>query len=836
MADESSIWKKELRLRRRKTPAGSLKPRAVAVTANSGDGKPSIWKRELRLGRPSNSLPSPVPANPESSSVPPNEPVSEPGAAQGAFAEAEHPASEGRPTLLEPVPQWEGSPPLMPYENGHAAAMALAARLSGSRDADTPGWDQAEAQPEKVGGWGLDRSSENEFKPERWPAPSGPVEPAFDDAAPGVQGGEHVEPPAGEMRPQGEALLQLREAQRVGEVGAPEGAASLSTHTEASAEGRLGVEADTVDESLWHPTTESDASSSYNSQGWPAAGGSAEPPFDDAAPGVHGGEELEPIPGEGRHESEVPPQPREAQRVGASAAPEDSVPWWMQTEARPEGRLGGEADTVGQSLRNPTTESDVSSSYDRPNAFETQWPAPAAETDGPDLEQSSEPAPAEAVDDSASSVVPPAEVPAAAAAPWVPRPVEFDVAPVPVPHSESASSEAGPSEAPVVPKSKQSLLKRELHFSRPGGRKATVSSASLPTSSVAKNLVGLRIGSSQLAAAYVHNNGSAELVQVARSPLGPGIVSGGEVRDPDALTRALKAFFSEHKLPRRGVRIGIASNRIGVRILDVPAADDPRLFENSVRFHAQETLPIAVTDAILQHVVLGEGAGVGLEPTVRVLLVFAHRELVERHVDACRRAGLKLAGIDFEAFALLRALAEPRPADVEPERAVVAVAVGNERTIFAVSDGRICDFTRVLEWGGGSLDVAIARALDLTPSQAEPVKLALALDADVAPSQLSAEQADAARAAIRTELQSLARELVSSLQFYQARSGSLDIGEILLSGGGSQLAGFPDELERLVGVPVRVGDPLSRVSMGKKVGRPAESGSLAVAIGLGIED
>ena len=332
-----------------------------------------------------------------------------------------------------------------------------------------------------------------------------------------------------------------------------------------------------------------------------------------------------------------------------------------------------------------------------------------------------------------------------------------------------------------------------------------------------KNVVGLRIGSSQLAAAYVQNNGSAELVQLARTSLARGIVSGGEVRDPEALTRALKAFFAENKLPRRGVRLGIASNRIGVRVLEVPAVDDKKLFENSIRFHAQETLPIAVSDAILDHVVLGEGVDESGEPTVRLLLVFAHRELVDSHVDACRRAGLKLDGVDLEAFALLRALATPRAEETTATSAVVAVAVGQERTIFAVSDGRVCDFTRVLEWGGGSIDVAIARALDLTPSQAEPIKLQLSLDDQETPADHDPEKAEAARAAARNELQVLSRELVASLQFYQARPGSLDIGEILLSGGGAELTGFASELEQLIGVPVSVGDPFSRVVVGRKV-------------------
>jgi Tfp pilus assembly PilM family ATPase len=77
---------------------------------------------------------------------------------------------------------------------------------------------------------------------------------------------------------------------------------------------------------------------------------------------------------------------------------------------------------------------------------------------------------------------------------------------------------------------------------------------------------------------------------------------------------------------------------------------------------------------------------------------------------------------------------------------------------------------------------------------------------------------------------------VSSLQFYQNQPGSLGIGEIVLSGGTAQLPGLAQELQRLIGVPVRIGDPLGRVVVGKRVAVPEQVGSMAVAIGLGIED
>jgi Tfp pilus assembly PilM family ATPase len=168
--------------------------------------------------------------------------------------------------------------------------------------------------------------------------------------------------------------------------------------------------------------------------------------------------------------------------------------------------------------------------------------------------------------------------------------------------------------------------------------------------------------------------------------------------------------------------------------------------------------------------------------------------------------------------------------------AIVVVAVGHDRSTFAVSDGRVCEFTRVLDWGGATLNVAIARELDLAPSEAEPVKRALSLMNGDTPEGLTEEQANRAKEAVRRQLQGFARELVSSLQFYQNQPDSLGIGEIVLTGGTVHMRGLAEELQALIGVSVRPGDPLARVKVGKKIDGAEQVGSLAIAIGLGIED
>src|SRR4051812_27892686 len=150
----------------------------------------------------------------------------------------------------------------------------------------------------------------------------------------------------------------------------------------------------------------------------------------------------------------------------------------------------------------------------------------------------------------------------------------------------------------------------------------------------AKGITGLKIGASQLAAARVSNNGSAELLQVAREPLAAGIVVGGELRDPDALAEALKEFFAKNGLPKRSVRLGLANNRIGVRTFEISGITDPKQLDNAIRFRAQEALPIPIDEAVLDYQVLGEGLDEEGNQTQRILLVVAYRELIDRYVDA----------------------------------------------------------------------------------------------------------------------------------------------------------------------------------------------------------
>ncbi|MEP6893151.1 MAG: pilus assembly protein PilM, partial [Gaiellaceae bacterium] len=304
---------------------------------------------------------------------------------------------------------------------------------------------------------------------------------------------------------------------------------------------------------------------------------------------------------------------------------------------------------------------------------------------------------------------------------------------------------------------------------------------------------------------------------------------------------ALRTFFADNKLPTRDVRIGIASNRIGVRTFEISGVEDGARFDNAVRFKAHEVLPIAGSEALLDGRVLDERQAPNGETTRRILLVVAPRDQVAPYAEAAQRAGLKLAGIDLESLGLLRAFVEPQDASDRKatDTATVVVAIGHEASTLMVSGGGVCEFTRVFDWGGSTMQEAITQELDVRPAEAATILRHLSLAGSSARIEGFDEEAcNKAVEAVRLRLTPFARELVSSLQFYQTQPDSLGIGEIVITGGASQLDGLADALHQMIGVAVRVGDPLERVAArrGVETGFETVIGSLSVAIGLGIDD
>jgi type IV pilus assembly protein PilM len=320
----------------------------------------------------------------------------------------------------------------------------------------------------------------------------------------------------------------------------------------------------------------------------------------------------------------------------------------------------------------------------------------------------------------------------------------------------------------------------------------------------ASTIVGLEIEPSAVHAAAVTVNGRISVKTAAVVPLETGIVRDGEVNDVEGLTEALRSLYRENKGLDKKVRIGIANQKIVVRVIELPPLEDRKELEAAVRFQAQDQIPMPLDSAVLDFqpldIVETENG-----PRQRVLIVAARRDMVDRVMAACKAAGLKPEGIDLSAFAMIRALHRPAPTE-EPEP-VLYLSVGG-LTNLAVAEGTTCLFTRVV--GGGleaiAVELAERKALTLEHARGWLRHVGLVTPLSDIESDDQDEIAEEARTVLLDGVRRIGGEVRNSLDFHHAQEGmSLRVQRAVLTGGAAAVPGFDDALAAELGLPVECG-------------------------------
>jgi type IV pilus assembly protein PilM len=398
-----------------------------------------------------------------------------------------------------------------------------------------------------------------------------------------------------------------------------------------------------------------------------------------------------------------------------------------------------------------------------------------------------------------------------------------------------------------------------------------------------RSVVGLDIEPGFLAAAEFNGGGKPSLVRAATETLGPGLFHEGEVVDVDGLADRVKAFFKEHDLPKR-IRLGVASQKIALRVLELPAIDNEQELEAAIRFQAQEELPMPLEQAVLDYHVLervenGEGG------RMRVVVVGARRDTVEHLLAVARKAGLQPELVDLSAFAMIRALYVPpgpspqelasadysgvspmgddgqpvemhagempgemplgemqpgemmpaEPAQPAPEPATLYCYFGG-LTNLAIGTGQNCVFNRVLQNGVESMAATLAERRGLTLDHSREwlryVGMSRAIDGLEGEPEIVAE----AREVLTAGARRIADEIRLSIEYYHTTvPDARRVEQTVMAGPGIAIEGLPAFFETELGMPVQPR------SMGQIEVEPGaldgvEAAELTVATGLALDE
>jgi type IV pilus assembly protein PilM len=346
-----------------------------------------------------------------------------------------------------------------------------------------------------------------------------------------------------------------------------------------------------------------------------------------------------------------------------------------------------------------------------------------------------------------------------------------------------------------------------------------------------KHLVGLDIDPAGITVVEVSGKGRLAVEQAVVSDLEPGVMRDGEVADVEGLSQALAALWRRHKSLGKRVRVGVASQKIVVRVIELPRLGDREELAAAVRFHAEQHLPMPIATTVLDFHPIGivdtpEG------PRQRVVVVAARRDMLERLALAVSGAGLRAEGIDLSAFAMVRALAPPElPAlageDPGAAEHVLYLAIGG-LTNLAVAQGTTCLFARSSAGGLELLVTELAERRRLTLEHARAWLLHVGLDHPVGDIEGEEDIVREARMVLAEGVRRIAADVSNSLDFHRSQGASGVVERAVLTGPAAAVPGFASALEAELGLPVTVGE-LDVTHDDVPAGRLTVAAGLAVA-------
>lgn len=366
--------------------------------------------------------------------------------------------------------------------------------------------------------------------------------------------------------------------------------------------------------------------------------------------------------------------------------------------------------------------------------------------------------------------------------------------------------------------------------------------------------IGLDIDRGALKAVQaVKGRGGYTLQHVGYHRLPPGTVMEGEVADHDLLAAEIKEFWSSHSFKGKSVSIGIANQKVVVRLLDFPRMSEEDL-KSAIGFEAQDHIPMPIDEAVMDYVSLGP-AEEGSELD-RILIVAAQRDMISRFSSAVRTGGLRPVGVDVKALALTRSTLPE--ASLEEDSAVVLLDIGSEITNLVVSQGGTPTFTRFVPGGSFLFTQSISEAAGLDEEAAEKqlmnprVRIGSALEdeepASGGQSELDGEAPEDdfdpalsydVRRGLEDAVGVLAEDIQRSIDYHYSQPGAREVSQIWVSGEGAMVRGIDGYLGELLGVWTSRGNPLRKLAENRsnvpqeqlEVMEPV----LAVALGLSME-
>jgi len=345
----------------------------------------------------------------------------------------------------------------------------------------------------------------------------------------------------------------------------------------------------------------------------------------------------------------------------------------------------------------------------------------------------------------------------------------------------------------------------------------------LPSAAKKQFPVGIDIGSHSIKVCQVIQSGDEfKLLSLGSSKLPEGAVEDGILQEPEEVANIITTLFKNLKLKEKRVAISISGYSVIVKKINLSVMEEEEL-EEYIQTEVGQYIPFDIEDVFLDY----QDLHTNTEDYDRtdVMLVAAKKEVVEGYLSMLQSVGLKVVIVDIGGFALENIY----DANYSLDENVVLVDIGATKMSINIVAQGISVLARDVVVGSRQLTDQIQNRFGVTIEEAEGLKIGY--------EPVEEKQKDLDEIYSNTCTQ-WALELKKAIDLFYTNNPDMALNKIILSGGGSRIAGLDQFFAEEIGLDAELLNPFTKIKTDSKKIDPSYLNyigpEMTIALGLAI--
>ncbi|MBU4421427.1 type IV pilus assembly protein PilM [Candidatus Parcubacteria bacterium] len=334
-----------------------------------------------------------------------------------------------------------------------------------------------------------------------------------------------------------------------------------------------------------------------------------------------------------------------------------------------------------------------------------------------------------------------------------------------------------------------------------------------------QNYLGVDIGASGIKLVEIANvGGRARLVTYGFSEYSEMQPISQIIANTAEKAKELASLYKQSGATAKMAITGLPMSSVFTTLLTLSNIPPKRL-ETEIKNKIKKLAPIPEDDLVLD---FKKVEMKDMPPgVIKISATAASKKMISKYLEIFKLAGLQLASLETESFALIRSL-------LGKDMGLSAIVdIGAIKTNILIVKEGVPVIHRTIKIGGAELTENLAEKMKTDLMKAEEIKRAMSM-----------EKMESAHSLFDSMVKSIANEVNYCKELYSEQYNHAIIEKIVLTGGTAMILGIGNSLESATGLRVFYGDPWTRIIYPEDLRPPLDAigARFAVAIGLAMRE